>query len=43
MLSQSTGTYNNLLNFGGEIPDGTSGGIHDTDGENITLGDYDHW
>ena len=39
---QSTGTYNNLLNFGGDVPDGTSDGIHDTDLDSNT-GLHDHW
>ena len=37
-----TGTYNNLLNFGGDVPDGTSDGIHDTDLDSNT-GLHDHW
>ena len=39
---QSTGTFNNLLNFGGEVPDGTTDGIHDTALDSNT-GLHDHW
>ena len=42
-IYQSTGSYNTNINFGGEVPSSSTTGIHDTDGENPSLGDYDHW
>ena len=40
---QTTGKYNDNINFGGQVPSSSITGIHDTDGENPNLGDYDHW